>query len=97
MKIKKSFANPTAKPIEVEYRLKRALETLEEAQMFVNAIDPVALPEGTVSHLAQRIVELTVLVRGAQGMAPKKRGSAPPAADPVDDEERAAIIAENAA
>lgn len=42
---KKSFVTPASKPGDVEYRLKRLNETLLEASMFLNAIDPAALGE----------------------------------------------------
>jgi len=99
MKIKKSFANASAKPVDVQYRLKRAFETAEEALMFISSIDPSALPEGTIDTLAQAAVQLSVLVQAAQGMAPEKRGSKKPKAEPTaeDEEERRAIQEEGAA
>lgn len=40
MKTNKSFATPSAKPVDVEYRLKRLRSVLREAQMFLAAIEP---------------------------------------------------------
>ena len=41
----KSFATPSAKPVDVQYRLKRLNQTLEDAAMFLFAIDPTVFPE----------------------------------------------------
>ena len=67
---KKSFAAPSAKPVDVEYRLKRVRETLESAMMFLSAIDPAVFPE---SHAAMQTAILDATVAAAAAKSPQKK------------------------
>lgn len=37
-----SFAVPATKPVDIAYRVKRLGESIDEAKMFLNAIDPTS-------------------------------------------------------
>jgi len=67
---KKSFAAPSAKPVDVEYRIKRLNQTLEEAAMFLFAIDPSVFPEQF-----EEVQNALRAVRNAAGVlkAPEKK------------------------
>lgn len=46
-----SFSTPATKPVDIAYRIKRLGESVENAKMFLNAIDPTAAGAEDV-HLA---------------------------------------------
>lgn len=69
----KSFQLPSAKPVDVEYRLRRALEATVDISMFVKSIDPAALPEGKQAELLNRVLDMAKSILEAQEMAPKKK------------------------
>jgi hypothetical protein len=73
IKNKKSFSTPSAKPVDVEYRLRRARESAAAALAFVEAIDPTAFEAGI--HDSSRMAAL-VLVNTLEAMvsvAPPKK------------------------
>lgn len=70
MKNKKSFAAPSAKPVDVEYRIKRLRETLADAEMFLNAIDPVVFPE---LHAKVRSTLIDTMASAGELKAPAKK------------------------
>jgi hypothetical protein len=76
---KKSFAAPSAKPVDVEYRIKRLNQTLEEAAMFLFAIDPSVFPEQF-----EEVSNALRAVRNAAGVlkAPAKKPRGKKAAEP---------------
>jgi hypothetical protein len=73
MKTKKSFATPSNKPVDVQYRLKRAMESKVAVEMFMNAIDPAALPEGVHAAVLSAIVKLEQHLEAAVKGAPAKK------------------------
>ena len=73
MKTKKSFATPSSKPVDVQYRLKRATESKQAVEMFMNAIDPSALPEGAHAAVLSAIVKLEAALEAAVKSAPQKK------------------------
>lgn len=68
--MKKSFATPSNKPVDVEYRLKRLRATLNEATMFLGAIDPSVDPD---RHLALHNALITATDAAAAFCAPAKK------------------------
>lgn len=79
MKTKKSFSTPSAKPVDVEYRLRRAKESAEAALTFINAIDPTAFERLDVHRdMAASVYQLISALGVAIEVAPvkKKRASA---------------------
>jgi hypothetical protein len=70
--IKKSFATPSNKPVDVQYRLKRANESLAALEMFVQAIDPACFPEVHADILSQ-IGSLSSSLLSATNAAPAKK------------------------
>ena len=76
---KKSFENPSAKPVDVEYRIKRLNQTLAEAAMFLFAIDPSVFPEQF-----EEVKNALRAVRNAAGVlkAPAKKPRGKKAAEP---------------
>lgn len=73
MKAKKSFAQPSNKPVDVEYRLKRAMESKAAVEMFMGAIDPAALPEGAHAAVLAAVVKLEAALEAAVRGAPTKK------------------------
>lgn len=73
MKAKKSFAQPSNKPVDVQYRLKRALESKAAVEMFMNAIDPSALPDGAHAAVLAAVVKLEAALEAAVKGAPAKK------------------------
>lgn len=69
----KSFQAPSSKPVDVEYRLRRALESVTNVLMFVKSVDPSALPEGKHADAMSAIDSLAALLLEAMDLAPKKR------------------------
>jgi hypothetical protein len=70
---KKSFATPSNKPVDVQYRLKRAVESKAAVEMFIAAIDPTALPEGIHAAVLTAITELEAALEAAVAAAPQKK------------------------
>lgn len=68
-----SFALPSNKPVDVEYRLKRAAQVLDQAIMFLSAIDPTALPDELLNGLLTDAQRLAEGVGYAQGARPTKK------------------------
>lgn len=56
----KSFQSPSAKPVDVEYRLKRLRATLGDSLMFLESIDPGVFPTEHASMLEALNLALTV-------------------------------------
>lgn len=77
--IKKSFATPSSKPVDVEYRLKRATATLAETAMFIRAIDKKAFPEGMLKNILAMTKFLDRGLYEARKVAPAKRARKPKA------------------
>lgn len=76
----KSFQTPSAKPCDVEYRVKRLQQTLEEAVMFLGSVDPSVFPElhaATASALDATRAAASKLVAPAK--KPRKAKPAPDA------------------
>ena len=94
MKNKKSFEIPSSKPVDIEYRLRRALQSVSEALIFINAIDPAALGEESIhgDMVHQASVLLNSITR-AQNMAPQKKARKTKATE-FQAEENQAIAAE---
>lgn len=70
--IKKSFASASAKPVDVEYRLKRFQESIESAGIFIQAIDAKCFPDAH-SAIIDKLEEIKVLLAKASAVAPKKK------------------------
>lgn len=76
----KSFQTPSAKPCDVEYRVRRLQQTLEEAVMFLGSVDPAVFPElhaATAAALDATRVAAFKLVAPAK--KPRKAKAAPEA------------------
>lgn len=71
--VKKSFATPSAKPADVQYRMRRAFETAQELVMFLGAIDPAGMPEGVVDPLFQQAAALLAGLEAANDAVPLTR------------------------
>lgn len=71
--MKKSFAVPSNKPVDVEYRLKRLRATIDDAQMFLGAIDPAVFPE-IHAAIASALEAASLGAWGARAPAKKARG-----------------------
>lgn len=91
MKNKKSFENPSNKPVDVEYRLRRAQQSIEEALIFIRAIDPNVFPEGFHSDTVRAAETLSAYIAQSQISAPKKR---PRKTKSSESEEQHALAAE---
>ena len=75
----KSFQTPSAKPCDVEYRVKRLQQTLEDAAMFLGSVDPSVFPE---LHAEAAAALAATRASAAKLVAPaKKPRKAKPAAD----------------
>lgn len=75
MKNNKSFQTPSAKPVDVEYRLKRLNQTLEDAMMFLGSIDPSVFPD-QYSELREALGTAASLAKCLRAPAKKARGKA---------------------
>ena len=89
--IKKSFATPSNKPVDVQYRLKRAAETTQQAEMFIRAIDSAALPEGTHAAVLEALRVVEAAVAAAAAGAPQKKARGKAAAKETPAEEAVAV------
>lgn len=83
-----SFQTPSAKPVDVEYRLKRLRATLADAMMFLTAIDPSVDPE--------RHELLTTDLTAAMAAAEKFSAPAKKARKSADEKAAAAAAKEQA-
>lgn len=73
IKNKKSFSTPSAKPVDVEYRLRRAGESAAAALAFLEAIDPAAFGPGV--HDTARLAALVLVntLEATASAAPPKK------------------------
>jgi formylmethanofuran dehydrogenase subunit E len=72
--VPKSFATPSAKPNDVEYRLRRASEVAQELAMFLNSIDPSAFGSDSAvhAHALAAVREVVIDVAALKAAAPEK-------------------------
>lgn len=79
-KPKKSFATPSTKPVDVEYRLRRAKECAESALDFIKAVHPDAFgsPDGGLHQdMLAGVYQLISAIGCAQDAAPAKKARTP--------------------
>ena len=69
----KSFALPSSKPVDVEYRLKRAAQTVEQTIMFLEAIDASVLPPGHLEGLLADVKRVQDGIDYAVAARPEKK------------------------
>lgn len=90
MKNNKSFQAPSAKPVDVEYRLKRLNAVLADASMFLLSIDPAVYPD-TYAEASEALATTMDLVRSWAAPSKKARKTAEEKAAAAEAKEQARL------
>lgn len=70
--VKKSFATKSAKPNDVQYRLKRAAAVADQLEMFLDSIDPAVFGDGQLEGVLSRLVLIQGDIERLAAIAPAK-------------------------